>query len=126
MSASVAPPSAPPPRPALPGNFLSASKPKDKEKSSNIQGTWKEHEIERLVALAEKYRIRERPAAQEEEEEEEDIEDAEGVPDDDAAGSTNGGTTGNTGSNAAGVKRSNMGEIDWDKVIAEFGDGRSR
>ncbi|KAF8577583.1 hypothetical protein K439DRAFT_546930 [Ramaria rubella] len=92
-----------------------SSKGKEKERSaSNVQGTWKEHEVQKLKDLAEKYRVRDRAAiAQEEEEEEEDVEDAEGVPDGEAA-------------TQAAKKAKELGDINWDKVVAEFGDERSR
>ncbi|KAF8529893.1 hypothetical protein JB92DRAFT_632604 [Gautieria morchelliformis] len=86
-----------------------SQKGKEKERlSSNVQGTWKDHEVQKLRMLAEKYRARDKSAvAQEEEEEEEDIDDGEG-------------------SMQPSTKTKELGDIDWDKVVAEFGDERSR
>jgi len=71
--------------------------------------------VQRLKALAEKYRLRDKTAAAEEEEEEEEEEElAEGAEGDD---STKPPKT---------PKVKDASDIDWDKVVAEFGDGRSR
>lgn len=65
--------------------------------------------------LAEKYRVRDKTAVaqEEEEEEEEEGEDGEGIPE-------------GEGSTQPSKKNKELGDIDWDKVVAEFGDERSR
>lgn len=121
-SMSAAPP-APIPPPSYPQQTHGTSaltdkgsqQAKEKDRQSTIvQGTWKEHEVQKLKMLAEKYRFRDKAAAaQEEEEEEEDIEDGEGLVE-------------GEGSTQPSKKAMESGDIDWDKVVAEFGDERSR
>ena len=93
-----------------------SQKGKEKERQpNNVQGTWKDHEVQRLKMLAEKYRVRDKAAAAQEEEEEEDddVEDGEGIADGES-------------SMQPSKKTKELGDIDWDKVVAEFGDERSR
>lgn len=116
--------------------------------SGQVQGTWKEHEIVKLKELAEKYRIRKKDGkipiavpeeaeevedAEEVEEEEEEksptarTEGANNAPTDPAVeGTAEDGVTNNAAASLAKKSVKDFDEIDWDQVIAEFGDERSR
>ncbi|KIJ52458.1 hypothetical protein M422DRAFT_243244 [Sphaerobolus stellatus SS14] len=123
LPTAQAPPAPPAPEPQPASS--SKGKEKEREKSTTAQGTWKEHEIAKLKALAEKYRSA-RPVPQEEEEEEEDAEDADGTPDEDGNASVSPTADSGEASASAQKRQKDFDDIDWDKVVAEFGDERSR